>query len=122
MVPWIPVLKVKTVDPEMKTRIQTEVSGVIGRIPINNFVGAGKRYLASRVPNLKEPAGVGEVAKVYMVGAGPLRFERGTRRRKQPLPPGYGVGNIQLGVQGINCRVLKDRRYGKIRKNADVFG
>ena len=120
MVPWIPVLKVKTVVPEMKARIQTEVSRVIGGIPIHDFVGAGKRYLASRVPHLEKPAGSREVAKVYMVGAGPLRFERGTRRRKQPLPSGYGVGNIQLGVQGINRRIFKNRRYRKIRKNADV--
>ncbi len=78
----------------MKTRVQTEVSRVIGSIPVDDLVGAGKRYLASSVPNLKEPAGVREVAKVYMVGAGPLRFELGTRSWKQPLPPRYGVGNI----------------------------
>src|ERR1700688_5100552 len=97
----------------MKTRIQTEVSCVIRRIPIDDLVRTGQRYFASGVSHLKEPAGIGEVAKVYMVGAGPLRFERGTRWRQQSLPAGYRIRQPGCRVPDFSRRVLTRSRYRK---------
>src|SRR5271156_5921199 len=107
-------VEVQYVVAEMKRGVEADVEGVVGRIPVDDLVRAGQRNLAARVAHLKESADVRKRSKVQMICAGPLRLDGGARRRKQSLAAGYGIRNVQLGVQRVNRRVFENRLYGEI--------